>query len=54
MFCGKNVSGNFYLRELIFVSWVPEDIFFISIQVYFMLGILRTDLLEPGIIFADR
>ena len=55
VFYGKNVSGNFqYLRELIFVTWVPEDIFFVSIQVYFILGILRADLWSQGIIFADR
>ena len=56
VFYGENVSGNFqYLRELIFVTWVPEDIFFHIDTVLFHLRYFENGPLEPGyIIFVDR
>ena len=52
VFCGKNLSGNFYLRELIFVPWVPEDIFFLIDIGLFHLRYFENGPLEPGIIIG--
>ena len=53
VFYGENVSGNFqYLRELIFVTWVPEDIFFHIDTGLFHLRYFENGPLEPGYYFC--
>ena len=53
VFCGKNVSGNCNLRELTFVPWVPEDIFFLIDTGLFHLRYFENGpQLEPGYYFC--